>query len=559
MTKTKTGSSPVGPASDRRDLDRRLGDRRFTPYTIAVLDRISESGLSSLIQDPEFDVLQTADWSAERVDDALAVADAVIVRSRTAVNRELLAKAPRLRVVGRAGVGVDNIDLTAATERGVAVINAPEGNTVSAAEHTMALILAAARNVVAADRSMRNGKWTRSQFAGSELRGKVLGLVGAGRIGGAVARRARAFGMTVRVFDPHLTDDRARELGAEPSDLERLIEEADVLTLHVPLTDSTRGMIGASELRRMKTDALLVNVARGGVVDEAALAAALMEGQIAGAALDVFESEPLDADSPLRGAPNLVLTPHLGASTAEAQELIASEIAEGIRRSLVEGDLARALNAPQVGGEALRRLKDLLDLGARLGRLSSALAQGPIESVEVRYAGSHDDAPRPLSQAVLAGLLEPVVGKERVNFVSAGHLARERGIRVTRSHTPSRPDYGEYLEVVVQTRSHTSTVAGAVLGPGHPRLVRVDDYRVDVIPHGSLLVLRNLDVPGVIGRVGTLLGAKGVNIGEYHQSRRTAGGEALAVISIDDPLSNGMLEQLEAGPDVVSARAVDLG
>lgn len=559
MTKASVNGAASPSTSERRDVDRRLGERRFKPYTVAVLDPISETGLSTLIQDPEFEVLQTADWSAERVADALAVADAVIVRSRTSVDRALLAKAPRLRVIGRAGVGVDNIDLAAATERGVAVINAPEGNTVSAAEHTMALILAAARKVVAADRSMRSGQWTRSSLAGSELRGKVLGLVGAGRIGGEVARRARAFGMSVRVYDPYLTEERARELGAEATSLSDLIAQADIITLHVPLTDSTRGMIGRDQLKRMKPDALLVNVARGGVVDEAALAKALVHGDIAGAALDVFEHEPLDTDSPLRDAPNLVLTPHLGASTAEAQELIATEIAEGIKRSLIEGDLARALNAPQVGGEALRRLGDLLDLGSRLGRLASALAEGPVVSVEVRYSGSHEDAPRPLSQAVLAGLLERVVGKERVNFVSAGHLAAERGIKLTRSHVPSRPDYAEYFEVVVQASSRTTTVAGAVLGPGHPRLVRVGDYRVDVVPEGRLLVLRNLDVPGVIGRVGTALGAAGVNIAGYYQSRRVVGGEALAVISIDDPLSNGIVEKLESGPDVVSAKVVDLG
>lgn len=556
---TETPPATGSPPGDRRDVDRRLGERRFKPFTVVVLDRISETGLRPLTQDAEFDVLQTVDWSEERLADALAAADAVIVRSRTTVDRELLDKAPHLRVIGRAGVGVDNIDLNAATERGVAVINAPEGNTVSAAEHTMALIMAAARKVVAADRSMREGEWARSRFAGTELRGKVLGLVGAGRIGGEVARRARAFGMTVHVYDPYLTEERARELGAEVRELDELIANADVLTLHVPLTDSTRGMIGADALKRMKSHALLVNVARGGVVDEAALATALAEGTIGGAALDVFENEPLHADSPLWSAPNLVLTPHLGASTQEAQELIATEIAEGVRRSLVEGDLARALNAPQVGGEALRRLGDLMDLGARLGRLAATLCSGPVESLKVRYAGLHDDAPRPLSQAVLAGLLEQVVGKERVNFVSASHLAKERGIRLTRSQSPAGPDYTEFLEVVVRTPSGSTKVAGAVLGPGHPRLVRLDDYRVDVVPQGTVLVLRNLDVPGVIGRVGTLLGSQGVNIAGYHQSRRVAGGEALAVVSLDSVPPPDLIAQLEAGPDVVSAKVVELG
>ena len=543
---------------DRWDNERRLGERRFARFTVAVLDPISATGIRPLIEDGEFDVLQTADWSHDRLGDALAAADAIIVRSRTTVDRALLERAPRLRVIGRAGVGVDNIDLAAATERGVAVINAPEGNTVSAAEHTMALIMAVARKVVTADRSVRDGEWSRSRLAGTELRGKILGLVGAGRIGGEVARRARAFGMKVLVHDPYLTEERARKLGGAAVPLADLMERADVLTLHVPLTDSTRGMISTAELRQMKPGALLVNVARGGVVDEVALAEALAEGEIAGAALDVFEHEPLAKDSPLRGAPNLVLTPHLGASTTEAQELIATEIAEGIRRALVDGDLARALNAPQVGSEALRRLGDLLELGARLGRLACAFADGPLTAVEVRYAGSHQDAPRPVSQAVLTGILEDVVGRDRVNFVSAGHLAEERGIRVTRAHSLPRPGYAEYLEVMVQTATNASTVAGAVLGPGHPRLVRVDDYSVDLVPQGNVLVLRNRDVPGVIGRVGTLLGASGVNIAEYHQSRGSAGGEALAVVSMDGAVARSVVSRLEADPDVMSVRIVAL-
>ena len=551
-------SAPARENGERRGRDRRLGERRFRPHAVLVLDPISESGLRPLTGDAEFEVLQAAEWSEERIADGLARADAIIVRSRTQVTPDLLERAPQLRVIGRAGVGVDNIDLTAATERGIAVINAPEGNTVSAAEHTLALILATARRVVAADQSMRAGEWRRKQFAGAELRGKLLGLVGAGRIGGEVARRARAFGMTVRIYDPWLTEDRARELGAALAPLDALLEEADILSLHVPLTDATRGMIGPEALARMKPTALLVNVARGGVVDEEALAGALHDGRIAGAALDVFEVEPLDPTSPLRDAPNLVLTPHLGASTAEAQELVATEIAEGIRKALADGDLSRAVNAPQIGGEALRRLRDLMELGTALGRLACALASGATTAVEVRYAGAHEDAPRPVSQAVLAGLLEAVVGKDRVNFVSAGHLAADRGIQVTRSHSAPRGDYGEFLDVVVRQGSATTSVAGALLGPGHPRLVRIGEYSVDLLPQGTVIVLRNRDVPGVIGSVGTVLGSMGLNIAGYHQARRSAGGDALAVVSVDGSVAPSVLRRLESLDDVVSARSVAL-
>ncbi len=543
----------------RQSADRRQWDRRATPpFCVVVADPISETGLRPLSEDPRFEVVSTANGSGEVLANALGRAVALIVRSRTRVTPELLDSAENLRVIGRAGVGVDNIDLDAATERGIAVINAPEGNTVSAAELTLALMLSAARRVAAADRSVRALEWTRSRFGGMELRGKVLGLVGAGRIGGEVARRARAFGMSVLVYDPYLAANRVRELGGDAADLPTVLETADVISLHVPLTDSTVGMIGRAELETMKPTAILINVARGGVVDEEALVEALRAGTISGAALDVYAAEPLEADSPLREAPNLVLTPHLGASTAEAQELVATEIAEGIRRALVDGDLSRAVNAPQVGGEALKRLHDLLSLAGRLGKLACGLAPAPAKSVEVRYSGSHQDAPRPVTQAVLAGILEDVVGRDRVNFVSAGHLAEERGIDVTRAHSPSRADYGELLEVVLHTDAGTTSVAGALLGPGHPRLVRIEEYGVDIVPSGAMIILRNRDVPGVIGSVGTVLGSLGYNIAGYHQSRRSAGGEAMAVVSVDGPLDRSAIARLEAVPDVISATSVEL-
>jgi D-3-phosphoglycerate dehydrogenase / 2-oxoglutarate reductase len=527
-------------------------------YKVLVTDKVSGPALGALLDDDRFEVVQINDSKDPSFLDALATAQGLIVRSATKVKADMLAKAPELRVVGRAGVGVDNIDLIAATERGVAVLNAPAGNTVSAAELTMALVLAMVRKVPEADASMRRGEWARSKLNGVELRGRTLGLVGAGRIGGEVAKRCRAFGMEVVAYDPYLTEDRAEELQVERGTLDDVLERGDVLSLHVPLTDDTSGMIGADELARMKKGAYLVNVARGGVVDEAALAEAVSSGHLAGAALDVFTSEPLEEGSPLRGVPNLLLTPHLGASTSEAQELVASEIAEAVRAALAEGDLTRALNAPAVGGETLKALAPLLGLGKALGRLACALAPGGVQALDVRYGGESDEALKPLTAYVLMGFLAKVLGEDQVNFVSAGHLAGQRGIKVARTQLSRNSDHTEYVEVVAQAEQGSLRLAGALLGEAHPRIVRIEDYRVDIVPSGALIVLKNNDVPGVIGRVGTILGDHEINIGEYHQARLSKGGQALAAIAVDGEVDPSVREALLELPEVSSAVVVRL-
>lgn len=528
-------------------------------YTVLVTDKVSESGLEPLRADDRFEIVKIDDSSDPAFAAALPEAHGLVVRSATTVDADLLSAAPRLRVVGRAGVGVDNIDLDAATERGVAVINAPAGNTVSAAELTLALILAMVRGVSAADASVRRGEWARSRFKGAELRGRTLGLVGAGRIGGEVATRCRAFGMRVMAYDPYLTDERADDLRVERATLDEVFEQADVLSFHVPLTDDTRGMVDAGVFGRMKKGAYLVNVARGGVVDEAALVEALESGTLAGAALDVFATEPLPEDSPLRTAPNLVLTPHLGASTQEAQELVAREIAEGVRAALAEGDLSKALNAPAISGAAMKALAPLFDLGRRLGRLGCALAPGGIENLEIRYHGEDDEALRPLSAFVKVGLLEKILGADQVNFVSAPALARQRGIGVARTQLARYADYTQFVEVVIEAERGSIKIAGALLGEAHPRIVRIADYHVNVVPEGTLVVLRNRDVPGVIGKVGSLLGERGVNIAEYHQARQSRGGEALAAIAVDGDIDAALRDDLLTLDEVLSAVVVRLG
>jgi len=366
--------------------------------------------------------------------------------------------------------------------------------------------------------------------------------------------------MHVVAYDPYLTEERASDLGVDRrSEVDEVLASADVLSLHVPLTDDTRGMIGEQAIARMKPGSFLVNVARGGVVDEPALAAALAEGHLAGAALDVFSNEPLEGDSPLRSAPNLVLTPHLGASTGEAQELVATEIAEAVRAALAEGDLSRALNAPAIAGDVLRALTPLFDLARALGHSVCRLAPGGVRGIEVRYGGDSNEALQPLTAYVLVGLLRDVLGADQVNFVSAGYLAGQRGIEVSRTRLSSHADYGEYVEVVARAERGDLRVAGALLGESHPRIVRIGDYRVDIVPSGTLIVLRNDDVPGVIGRVGTILGAHEINIAEYHQARMSRGGDALAAIAVDGDVSGEVRTALLELPEVHSAVVVGLG
>ena len=524
---------------------------------VLLADRIPATGLEPL-DDDRFELVESTGLTGDDLRDALAQADGVIIRSTTRIDRPALAATERLRVIGRAGVGVDNIDVAAATEKGIAVFNAPSGNTTSAAELTMALMLAAMRKLPAADRSIRSGEWDRKRFRGAELHGKTLALIGAGRIGGEVARRARAFGMHVVAYDPFLQDERARQLGIRAVPLEEALREGDVISLHVPLTDATANLIDRERLALLKPGAVVVNAARGGVMDEEALVDALREDRIAGAALDVFNDEPLPADHPFRTLDNVVLTPHIGAATIEAQHNVAYEVAEAVRDALLEDDFSKAINAPAVGGELMRELQPLLELARRLGQLGRALARS-VQAVEVRYAGEHaEEALRPLTAASMVGLLREIVGPGGVNMVSALHLAESRGIHTSRVLLEPDGDFTEYLELRISGGGLETRVAGALRGD-HPRIVRVDAYPVDVRPDGVLVILRNRDVPGVIGRVGTLLGEAGVNIGEYHQGRLEAGGEALAALALDARLSPDVLDALTHLPDILSVRQVELG
>lgn len=524
---------------------------------VLVAEPLPASGLAPL-EDARIEVVHAASLERTELIRTIAGFDALVVRSGTRVDSELLAAGTRLRAVGRAGVGVDNIDVQSATAHGIAVLNAPTGNTISAAELTFALLLSVLRKIPSADRSMRAGEWDRSAFRGVELSGRTLGLIGAGRIGAAVARRAHAFQMKVLAYDPYLTSERAQALEVEPAGLDELLTRADVVTVHVPLTSETRGLLGERRLRAMKADAVLVNAARGGIVDEAALAHVLADGHLAGAALDVYEEEPLPAAHALRSAPRLVLTPHLGASTAEAQHNVAHEVASAVRDALLDGDYSRAINAPAVGGETMRRLGPLLELARRLGLLLQRVAAAPVSSLDLHYAGDEDAALAVLAPSALSGLLHGVVGRNAVNLVNALYLAEARGIEVRSVRRGRQGDYQQYIELIVGTSAGERRAGGALLGESHARLVRLDDYHVDVRPRGTLLVLRNRDVPGVIGRVGSVLGDAGINIGEYHQSRLDGDGDALATVSVDGEPGPMLIERLSNLPDVIDVRVARL-
>lgn len=488
----------------------------------------------------------------DQVLEAIAGHEALIVRSATRVDDELLARGSRLKVVGRAGAGLDNIDVEAATRRGVLVMNTPGANATATAEHTWALLLALARRLPAAERSLRSGQWERSRFVGVQLAGKTIGLIGLGRVGREVARRARGFGMTVLACDPYLAADAAAELEVELADLDDLLARSDVISLHAALTDETHGLLDAARLARVKPGALLVNCARGGLVDEAAVADALDQGRLAGAAFDVFAEEP-PGDNPLLGRDDVVATPHLGASTVEAQRDVSLQIVDQVLAALRGEDFRNAVNLPFIATTGLASIRPWLDLAERLGRLAVALAPGRIERVEVEARGP-EVAPHaaPLSTAILKGVLAPISGEE-VNWVNAGVVAAERGIDVVRSRRASAAEYANLVGCRVTTEAGDRSVAGTLFHD-RPRAVEIDGYHLDAPPSGTVLLVWNRDVPGVIGRVGTILGDAGVNIAEWRLGRSAPGAIALAFINLDNPAPAGVLQAIESIDGVRSVR-----
>ncbi len=486
--------------------------------------------------------------------------DALVVRSQTRVDAELLAAAaPRLSVVGVASVGIDRIDVEAATRAGVMIVNAPTGNTIAAAEHTLALMLAMLRRVPEADASVRSGEWERGRFTGRELRGKVLGIIGLGKIGKAVARRANGFEMKVMANDPYLTAEQASESGARLVGLPELLHRSDVVTVHTPLNAQTRGLLGRAQLEAMKPGAFVLNVARGGIVDEAALADALASGAVAGAAIDVFSTEPMAPDNPLRGARNLVLTPHLGASTAEAQDRVGLEMAEQVVQAMSGITPPYAVNAPSVGPDVAPRLRPYVELGRRLAIIARQLAPGAFDTVSLTYGGEIAAGEcAPIRTAALAGILEAVTD-QRVNAVNADLVARERGLTVRETRTASSEPWASLVELEVgPTDGPMSLHLAGSTAHGRPHLAGLDGYAIDAELGGLMLVTRHHDRPGIVGAVGTILAEAGVNISSLELSRLSAHGEALMFVAVDEALTPSTLAKITAADGIITARVVEL-
>jgi D-3-phosphoglycerate dehydrogenase len=486
--------------------------------------------------------------------------DALVVRSQTRVDAELLAAAaPRLSVIGVASVGIDRIDLDAATRAGVMVVNAPTGNTIAAAEHTMALMLTLLRRIPAADASVKSGEWERGRYTGEELRGKTLGIIGLGKIGKAVARRAGGFEMRVLASDPYLTEDQVAEHGAKLVGMPELLHRSDVITVHTPLTPLTRGLLGRAQLEATKRGAYVLNVARGGIVDEGALADALTSGQLAGAAVDVYSVEPMAHDNPLRTAPNVVLTPHLGASTAEAQDRVGIEMAEQVTMALSGVTPPYAINAPTIPADVAPRLRPYVELARRLAMLGRQLASGAFGSISLTYAGEISAGEcAPIRTAALAGILEAVTD-QRVNAVNADLVARERGLTVREERTASSEPWASLVSLAIGAAEGEPTVelAGST-AHGRPHLASIDGFAIDAELAGLIVVTRHHDRPGIVGAVGTILAEAGINISSLELSRLSERGDAMMFISVDDAVEESVLHRLRSVDGVVSAQVVEL-
>jgi len=521
---------------------------------ILVSDSISTEGLNILEEHAEVDFKPKI--TPEQLLEEIGVYDALVVRSRTKVTPTVIDAAKNLKVIGRAGVGVDNIDIDRATEKGIVVLNAPEGNTISAAEHSIALLTSMARNIAQASFSLKQGEWKRSEYMGVELTGKVLGIVGIGRIGSEVARRARGMRMKIIGYDPYISAEQAEKINIEIVPLEELLALADFITLHLPLSSSTHHIIGAKEMSMMKPDARIVNCARGGLIDEEALYTALQEGKIAGAAIDVFEKEP-PVGCGLLELDNVIVTPHLGASTREAQTNVALQVAEQVVKALQGEPIVAAVNVPTLLPETRAALEPYLPLMRVLGNLYLQLFGGNVQEIELTYSGeiaslqlSH------LTISCLIGFLRPIIG-DGVNWVNAPYIARARGITVREISTTEVKNYSSLVTLSARSGDEEHHISGTLLN-NDIRIVRVDDYHIEIVPAKYTLITTHSDQPGVVGRIGTLLGDEQVNIASMQLGRKKAGGEAMMILQVDHEMSQEALDKVRALDIISTARFVVL-
>ena len=530
---------------------------------ILVCDPVSPKGIALLQQRPEFEVVVLPKRLSEaELLPAVKDAIALLVRSETKVTRKVIEAAPQLRVVGRAGVGVDNVDVEAATEHGVVVMNTPGGNTISTAELSFAMLLCLARKVPQAYASMTDGKWDRKQFQGMELAGKTLGVLGLGRIGSEVARRALIFGMKVVGYDPFLTEARARDLGIElAADLDEVYRHADFITVHIPVTDQTRGMLNTKAFSRMKPKVCIVNCARGEIIVERDLLAALDSGKVAAAALDVYATEPLPSEHPFRKHPGIILTPHLGASTQEAQEKCGVEVAEVIAAYLLTGEVRNAVNLPYLDAKTYEQIRPYLVLGEKLGKLLAQLAPEEVDCLYITYGGKAQELPNidPITRAILMGFLSRVSVKD-LNNVNVRSIASTLGLAVQEKRSNEPVTFNEWLHVQASNGGIKLISAGGTFfgSPDNPRIVRVYSQPTEIVPSGVVLLLKNKDRPGMVGYLGTLMGRHKVNIASMSLSRDTVGGYALTVLNLDSVPPRELLDEMQKDPDISNVKVVKL-
>ena len=520
---------------------------------VLISDKLSPAAVE-IFKNRNIDVDVKTGLAPEELLKIIGDYDGLAIRSNTKVTADVLAAATNLKVVGRAGIGVDNVDIEAATAHGVAVMNTPFGNAITTAEHAISMMTAVARRIPAADASTQAGKWEKSKFMGVELFGKTLGVIGCGNIGSIVCDRALGLKMKVVAFDPFLSQERADDMGVEKVELENIFERADFITLHVPLTDSTRNIINAESIAKMKKGVRIINCARGGLVNEADLKKALEDGHVAGAALDVFEEEPAKSN-PLFGMDNVVCTPHLGASTSEAQENVALQIADQIGDYLLTGAVSNALNMPSISAEDAPKLKPYIKLAEDLGSFAGQITKSGLKSVTVDYAGHVALLnTRPLTSIALKGLLAPLL--ESVNMVNAPAIARERDIQVREVKCDDHEIYQTFMKLTIVTERQTRSISGTLFGGSLPRLVDINDIHIEAEVGPHMLFTLNDDKPGFIGALGTTLGEGGVNIASFHLGRREGGGEAIALLKLDQAVDDTLLGKVKALPHVKQAQSL---
>jgi D-3-phosphoglycerate dehydrogenase len=523
---------------------------------VLVSDALSQEGLKIFNDSKELTVDVKTDLKPEALKEIIKDYDALVVRSATKVNKDIIQAATKLKVIGRAGVGLDNVDLEAATAKGIIVMNTPAGNTISTAEHTFSMILALSRNIAQANASTKKGEWKRSKFMGVELYNKILGIVGFGRIGSEVAKRALSFGMRVLAFDPFLSAQVAEGLGVESAELKKVLQESDYITVHTPLTDETRHMISDKEFAMMKNNVRIVNCARGGIIDEAALVKAVKEGKVAGAAMDVFENEPLSAESELLKLDNVITTPHLGASTEEAQVNVAIEVAEIVRDALLGRGIRNAANYPCLEAEVCKILNPYIILGEKLGMFAAQLVEGRFEELVINYSGQitkYDLSS--LTLALAKGLLTPIL-KETVNFVNGVSLLKERGIKLRESKSAQEGEFVNLIQLEIKTDKESKSICGTLSSNKQPRIVKIDDYYLELYPIGEMVFIRNWDKPGLIGSLGTFMGKNGINIAAMTFGRDKPGGKAISVLNVDSPVSPQIQDKIRELENILTVKII---